>query len=479
MGQRVLRLLLSLAGVTAVTFAGYSLVPVNATTIGFAYLLLVLVVASFWGFFEAALASIAATLTFNFFFLPPVGRFTIADPQNWVALFSFLTTALIASRLSAEAKRRALDAIARQQDLERLYTFSRAILLIDNSEPFAKQLVRQLADIFEMSAVVLYERRTEEFYRAGPSDFDGLDDQLRDAALQGTSFTDTQRNRVITAVRLGSEPIAGLALQGAQMPDAVLQGIANLVAIGLERARAQDLASQIEAARQSERLRTALLDAMAHEFKTPLTSVMAATTALLANPDQPAESRTELVKIADEEAKHLNELIDDAVEMGRLDTANIPVQTEPSNVDEIVREVVASMRNEIDDRPVNVICDERPPAIAIDRRLVKLAIKQLLDNALKYSPPDTPVNVLVQNGRGVTVAVTDYGKGIPVQEQSRIFERLYRSPSVRNQILGSGLGLSIAQNIVRAHHGELTVTSRPGETTFRLSLPANQKGGQS
>src|SRR5665213_705405 len=121
-GQRLLRLLQSLAGVAIVTFAGYSLVPVNATTIGFAYLLLVLVAASVCGFLEAALASIAATLTFNFFFLPPVGRFTIGDPQNWVALFSFLTTALIASRLSAEAKRRALDAIARQQDLERLYT---------------------------------------------------------------------------------------------------------------------------------------------------------------------------------------------------------------------------------------------------------------------------------------------------------------------------------------------------------------------
>ena len=483
MGQRILRLLLSLVGVAVVTFAGFSLVQVNATTIGFAYLLLVLVVASFWGFFEAALASIAATLTFNFFFLPPVGQFTIADPQNWVALFSFLTTALIASRLSAEAKRRALDAVARQQDLERLYTFSRAILLIDNSEPFAKQLLRQLADIFEMSAVVLYERRTEELYRAGPSDFDGLDDQLRDAALQGTSFTDTQHNRAITAVRLGSEPIAGLAIQlanrGAQMPDAVLQGIANLVAIGLERARAQDLASQIEAARQSEKLRTSLLDAMAHEFKTPLTSVIAATTALLANPDQPAETKTELVKIANEEATHLNELITDAVEMGRLDTANIQVEMEPSDVGEIVREVVASMRNVIDDRPVNVVCDERPSAIAVDRRLIKLALKQLLDNALKYSPPDTPVTVRLHNGSAVTVAITDNGAGIPAQEQSRIFERLYRSPSVQHQILGSGLGLSIAQNIVRAHHGELTVTSRPGETTFRLTLPADQKGRQS
>src|SRR5579863_6494376 len=160
----------------AITWTGYSLVPVNATTTVFAYLLLVLIIASFWGFFEAALASIAATLTFNFFFLPPVGRFTIADPQNWVALFSFLATSLIASRLSDAAKRRALDAIARQQDLERLYTFSRAILLIDNSEPLPKQLVRTLAEIFQLEAAVLYERRTDAFYRAGPLDFEGLDD---------------------------------------------------------------------------------------------------------------------------------------------------------------------------------------------------------------------------------------------------------------------------------------------------------------
>ena len=138
-----LRLLASLAGVAAVTFAAYKLVPVNATTVGFAYLLLVLIIASTWGFVEAAVASVAATFAFNFFFLPPVGTLTIADPQNWVALFSFLTTALIASRLSTEAKRRALEAIERQQDVERLYTFSRAILLIDGAEPFAKTTGRE------------------------------------------------------------------------------------------------------------------------------------------------------------------------------------------------------------------------------------------------------------------------------------------------------------------------------------------------
>jgi two-component system sensor histidine kinase KdpD len=470
----------SLAGVAVVTFIGFSLLSLNATTQGFAYLLLVLIIASVWGFLEASLVSIGATLTFNFFFFEPTGTFTIDDPRNWVALFSFLVTSLIASRLSTEAKRRALDAMARQQDLERLYTFSRAILLIDNSEPFPKQLIQKLAGVFELSAAVLYERRTEEFYRAGPSDFEGLDDQLRDAALQGTSFADTQHNCAITAVRLGSEPIAGLAMQGVRMPDAVLQGIANLVATRLERARSQDLASKIQAARQGEKPRTTLIDAMAHEFKTPLTSIKAATTALLGDPNRPLESRTETLRIADEEADHLKELIDDAVDIARLDSANIRVQPELSNVGEIVRQVVASMRTRIEKRPVNVVCDESLPVIAVDQALVKLAVKQLLDNALKYSPPDTPVTIGVHDGSGmVTVAVTDRGNGIPVQEQNRIFDRLYRSPSVQHQVTGSGLGLSIAHNIARAHHGDLTVTSRPGETTFRLTLPLERKGERS
>lgn len=160
MRQRALRLLSSLAGVAVVTFVAFRFIPGNTTTVGFAYLLLVLVIASSWGFAEAALASFTATLTLNYFFLPPVGTFTIPDPQNWVALFSFLTTSLIASRLSARAKRRALDAIEHQQNIDRLYTFSRAILLINSSESFAKQLLARLAEIFTLRSVALFYRRT-------------------------------------------------------------------------------------------------------------------------------------------------------------------------------------------------------------------------------------------------------------------------------------------------------------------------------
>jgi two-component system sensor histidine kinase KdpD len=463
---------MSFAGVAIVTFVAHTVIPVNPTTVGFAYLLLVLVIASMWGFLEAALSSVLATLVFNFFFLPPVGTFTIADPQNWVALFSFLATSLIASRLSDRAKRRAHEAIERRQDVERLYAFSRAILLIDRTASFPSQRLGKLIEIFELRAGVLYDCRTSEFHRAGKSDLDGVDQQLRDSALHGKSFSDPQEDRTIAAVRLGSESIAGLALHGSPMQDSVLQGIANLVAIGLERARSQDLAEQIEAARQSEQLRTTLIDAMAHEFKTPLTLIKAATTALLASPEEAAASRQEQLTIADEEADHLRKLIDNAVEMARLDTTQIDVHPEISNVTEVIRDVVGSMQSEIDDRPVKVLSENLPAVVAFDRRLVKLAIKQLLDNALKYSPGEKPVLIRAYGADDrLTIEITDLGNGIPNEEQTRIFERFYRSPAVKDQIPGSGLGLSIAHRIVQAHGGDLTVTSRPGETTFRMTLP--------
>src|SRR5512138_1926783 len=135
-----MRLTICVAGVAVITWMAYAVVPVNSTTAAFAYLLFVLIIASTWGFLEAAISSLMATLTFNFFFLEPKLTLTIADPQNWVALFAFLVTSLIAGQLSTKARRRALDAIERQRYLEQLYTFGRAILLLEGGEAFARQL---------------------------------------------------------------------------------------------------------------------------------------------------------------------------------------------------------------------------------------------------------------------------------------------------------------------------------------------------
>jgi two-component system, OmpR family, sensor histidine kinase KdpD len=470
--QRLLRAFASLSGVAAVTFLGHKLIPLNATTMGFSYLLLVLIVASTWGFLEAALSSILATLLFNFFFLPPVGTFTIADPQNWIALFSFLATALIASRLSARAQARASEAIDRQRDIERLYSFSRAILLTERGIPFGQQLAQKLVEIFRLEAVALFDLGTGEFHRAGSPALEGIENRLRDAAFTKRPCSDAQANQVVMGIHLGSEAVAGLALCGTRMPDSVLQGIANLVAIGLERARAQDLAQQVEAARQSEQLRTTLIDAMAHEFKTPLTLIRAATTSLLANSGGPIERTKEQLKIADDEAEHLRKLIDNAVEMARLDTVHIEIHPEISNLQDTIQDVLTSLHTEIEERKVCVACDEQLPTLTFDRRLMKLAVKQLLDNAIKYSPSDAPVEIELRETSGaLAIEITDHGAGIADDEQRRIFERFYRSPSVKNQIPGSGLGLSIVQSIVHAHGGELSVCSRPGRTTFRMTLP--------
>jgi two-component system sensor histidine kinase KdpD len=470
--QRLRRVALSLVGVTLLTFTAHRLVPVNATTAGFAYLLLILFVASTWGFVEACLSSVLATLFFNFFFLPPIGTFTIADPQNWVALFSFLTTSLVASRLSAKAKLRALEAIEKQRNLEHLYSLSRAILLIDRAAPFPAQLVQKMVEIFGFTAATLYDRRSGEFHRAGASELGAIEQELKQAVRPESPFSRVSGGCVLLSVRLGSEPIASIALRGAETSASVLQGVANLIAIGLERARAEDLAQQVEAARQSEQLRATLIDAMAHEFKTPLTLIKAATTSLLASPDVPTESRREQLTIADEEAEHLRELIDDALEMARLDTAHIELHPEMASLEDTLQDVLGSMQTEVEEHPVRISCDGPLPPIAFDKRLMKLAIRQLLGNALKYTSPETPVEMIaeIKDGR-LSVEVKDYGKGIPAEEQQRIFERFYRSPSVKRQIPGSGLGLSIAHGIVQAHSGELTVESRPGQTTFRITLP--------
>lgn len=469
---RVLRFCASVAGVAAITFAALKLVPVNAATVGFMYLLYVLIIASTWGFIEAAAASIAAALVFNFYFFPPLGTLSIADPQNWIALTAFLSTSIIASRLSAAAKRREVEAIQRQQHLERLYSLGRAILLINSGEPFAKQLVTRVADTFELTAAAIYDPRSGNVYRAGPADLDGIDHHLREAAVQGTAFSDPQRKLVITAIRLGSEPIAGLALEGIHTADSVLQSIANLVAIGLERAKAQELANEVEAARRSEQLRDTLIDAMAHEFKTPLTAIRAATTALLADPSHPPKNATQMLQIADEEAAHLEELIDNALDSVRLDAQRIELKLVRAGIGAAVRQVIASMQTSIGDRRVEFACDDNSPAIPFDERLIRLALKQVLDNALKYSRPETPIEIrLVRADDSVAVEVTDHGKGISAQEQSRIFERFYRSPSVQDHIPGSGLGLSIAERILRAHGGTLRVSSEPGNTTFTLLLP--------
>lgn len=457
--------------IAAITFVFFRLIRVNATTAGFAYLVAVLVIGASWGLTESIASSVFAVLCFNFYFLPPVLTFTIADPQNWVALLAFLVTSITASRLSSNARKRAREALERQEEMERLYAFSRSILLTDPARSISKQLVALVAQTFNARAVALFDRTAGEIYRGGPEDFAGLDEQLRETALTGSQLESS--SSVITAIRLGSEPIGSLGMTGVKLADSALQGVANLVAIGLEKARAQEAAARAEAAREGDELRSVLLDAIAHEFKTPLTTIKASTTALLSGHIESAEQQRGYVSLMDEETDRLNALVSDAIQMARLDSGHVQLQLEKVDVARAARSVLDRMRTVCDDHAVDLAFPEGLPQVAADPALVELTLRQLIGNAAKFSRPHAPIGISAkaEDGR-VVVSVRDQGPGIAEADLPHIFDRFYRGRHIKNHVAGAGLGLFIARQIVRAHGGEIWAESTLGSgSVFHFSLP--------
>jgi two-component system, OmpR family, sensor histidine kinase KdpD len=464
----------SIGAVALITVLYTAGLQVNPTTVALSYLIAILLIATAWGLAEAMTASIAAVLCFNFFFLPPVGTFTIADPQNWVAFVAFLVTAFVASQLSGRARKRDIDAAARQRDLERLYALSRALLLSDRAASTPGEIARHVRETFELPIAGVYDHRSDVVAWAGAAEHLGLDATLREVARRGASFKDGD-GMVIVAIQLGGAPIGSLAVSGTALSDTVLQSIANLAAIGLERARVVEARTRAEAARESSELRATVLDALAHEFKTPLTAMKAASSDLLES--EPAGGRSrELVAIMDEELDRLGSLVTDAVQMLRIDAGQFSVHPARQPVAPLVNGALKRFEHHLDGHQVV----ERVPSDLIvdaDRDLLSLALRQLLDNALKYSSPTSTIEVLARGNGAVEISVRNSGATIPDREKTRIFERFYRGEHAR-QVPGTGMGLTIVQEIAKAHGGTLRVSSSPeAGTMFTLSFP--RKGAAS
>ena len=472
-GRLTLRLLLALGLVATITFVFFRLIHVNATTVGFFYLVAILVIATVGGLLEATASSVVAMLCFNFFFFPPVGTFTVADPQNWVALFAFLTTALTASQLSARLKRQRREALDRQREMERLYALSRAILLTDISQPTAKQIAHQISHAFECSAVALYDRKSSEVYVSGPETFPNIDAKLRESAIRSSVIREDADEILITPIRLGGEPIGSLAVRHAFMSDAALQSVLSLVAVGLEKARAQEEVNRAQVARQSEELKSTLLDAIAHEFKTPLTSIKAVTTDLLSNPEESlSEQQRGLVTIADEGADRLARLVTEAIQLARIEGGKFQLNREVHFPSSLLSAALRQTKSLTDGRELKVEAAEGLPLVLVDAELIQMVIAHLIDNAVKYTPPGSPIVIGARSTQsGVTIHVSDQGPGITEDEQSRIFDKFYRG-SRGQHLKGTGMGLAIAREIIRAHGEEIWVRSNPGQgSEFCFSLP--------
>ena len=458
----------SLLAVGLVT-AGYaSFVRVNPTTIALSYVVVILLIATAWGIAESTTASIAAMICFNFFFLPPVGTLTIADPQNWVALLAFLATAIVASQLSGRARTRNIEALGRQADLERLYALSRSLLLSEGGGSRPGVIARHVADAFGLSSVGVYDQRRDTIAWAGSAEFPGNDDTLREVARRGVAIQEPGGLKVI-AIQLGGQSIGSVAIMQADLNDTVLHSIANLAAIGLERARAEEATARAEAARHSSELRATILDALAHEFKTPLTSMKAAAGDLLSHAETGSRDR-ELVTILDEELDRFQSLLSDAIQMLRIDAGDFAVHRHRHDLGPIIDGTLRRFERRLEGHDV---IRRIPPGLMVDadRDLLSLALRQLLDNALKYSSPASTIEIGAAANGTVELVVRNSGSFIPELERPRVVERFYRGAKARS-IPGTGMGLAIVQQIAQAHGGTLSLSSVPETgTTFTIALP--------
>jgi two-component system sensor histidine kinase KdpD len=370
--------LAAIAGIALITAA---LAPfhnrLSPTTVALALLLVILFVAIKWGSWPAYLASLIGVLCFNYFFLPPVGTWTVAELQNWVALIAFLITAVTAGQLSARVKRRAEEAEIGRREIERLY--------------------QELQAAFER-------------------------------------------------------------------------------------------ASEAEALRRSEQLKSALLDAITHDLRTPLTSIKASVTTLLeegrAKFDGDGESplnlheegRQEMLEVIDEEADRLNHFIEGIVELARIEAGDINLRRRWGAIDDIISMALARAEPITRQHKIDVEMEGELPLVQIDACAVAEVIYLLVDNATKYAPPATSIRIAASRASDevVQLSVEDAGPGIPPHLRERIFDKFFRATPEHATTLhrpsGMGMGLAIARGIVEAHDGRIWVESGPGGRGTRVAF---------
>jgi two-component system sensor histidine kinase KdpD len=470
----------SLATVAGITVFYRHARDVNQTTIALTFLLAILAVSAVWGMAVSVFMSVVAVLTINYFFLPPVGTFTIADPQNWVALLAFLVTSIMGSQLSARIRKEADEAHQRRREIERLYKFSQKLLAEGNVIQLMNAIPNYVVESFEAGAAELFLPQKDKFYRSGFGAAHLDEEKMKSVFLRDEAIFESQEGLYFIPVRMGVRPIASLGISGSRLSRQTLDAVGSLVAIAIERARAVEKLGETEAERQGERLKSALLDSIAHDFRTPLTSIKAATTSLLAEEIPAREQTRELLTIINEECDRLNRLVEEAAEMSRLEAGEFELNLAPTQISDIIEAALAQCENALAGRRVEVNVSPNLPPVRADLNRIVDALVHLIDNANIYSPKDQPITISAELvGDCVTTSVADRGPGIDDFEQGMIFDKFYRGKDQRYLVRGTGMGLPIAKAIITAHKGAISVTSQLGHgSVFSFTLPMDRNAGE-
>lgn len=451
----------------------FRLIHVNPTTVALTFLLGILFIANRMGLRYSVYMSILAALAFNFFFLPPVGKLTIADTQNWVALLAFLIAGFLASHLTERVRREAQESDRRRREVERLYDFSQQIFTSDRLADLLNTLPGHICSTFHNEAANVYLSDSDRVYRS-PSDVSGMTkESLREVANRGEVRRDASKDTCVAPLFLGLRSIGAIGIAGNPPSRETIDALGSLIAIAVERSMTAERLTRTEAARENERLRSALLDSVTHELRTPLTAITASITSLRSGMIQDPASREEMLAVIEEESTRLNHLIGQAVEMAQLDAQQVQLHLESAQINTAITETIAECNSLLEGHPLEVRLPPSTPAVRMDVNWIRKVLHHLLENAAKYSEQGKPIFVSAEvQGPSLVTSVADRGAGIDDLEKSMIFDKFYRGQSQRYRVHGTGMGLAIVKAIVEAHGGKVDVTSQLGVgSVFSFSLP--------
>jgi two-component system, OmpR family, sensor histidine kinase KdpD len=445
----------------------------NLSVTGFAYLIVIVLQSLIGNFVSSAVVSVVAVLCLDFFFTPPRFSFEVTNPLDILALISFLTTGLVITRLTTRVRQEAAISNRQRRQVDRLYLLAQGLLALDPEKSPHTRSIELFQDVFGLRAVCLYDAAKAEIHcTANPPS--GMADQTRAAYSSGGNSEDAASGILIRCLRARENTIGAISFQGLGDPELTAGPLSALAAAMLERAHTFCSASHAAAAAQAELFRGAVLDALAHEFKTPLATIVTAAGGLR-ELGPLCSQQLELTDIVETEASRLSVLTSRLLRTAQVDREEVKPQLEFTDLADLVTLVADQYSRQWTDRKLSIKNDAAPAGVMADPELLQLALRQLLDNACKYSFPGSAVTISIDSqDEWVAIRTTNSGSRIGPSERSRIFERFYRGAEARHKAPGSGLGLYVARKIVHAHGGSLDLemaTTPHQDTAFRLALP--------
>ena len=461
---------------------------IDPTNLVMLYLLAVVVAAVRWGRGPSALAAVLSVLAFDFFMVPPRLTLAVSDVQYFLTFVGLLVVGLVISTLAVREREQAESAKRREGHTAALYELSRDLTTAVDLETVLRMAIRHISDLFHCEAAVflpegddLTLRARSPHFPTGPDEHTAATWVYKHGQTAGQSTNTLARAQArYLPLRTAQGVVGSVGIRAgeggslSQDQQRLLEALLSQVALAVESVQLADKARQAQLLHETEKLQTALLNSVSHNLRTPLASITGALSSL--RDDEQVlddDARRELLNTAWEESERLNRLVGNLLNMTRLEAGAMKLSIEVCDVQDLVGVTLAQMTNRLRHRQLVMDVPASLPPVTIDLVLGAQALVNLIDNAIKYSPSETPIDIraYVEQGR-VVIAVSDQGVGIPPSALEHIFDKFYRIQQA-SDTSGTGLGLSISKGIVELHGGQIWAANRPeGGAIFAIALPA-------